>query len=325
MKRKSLVFMLTVLMGAALVLSSYVSFDNARAQSRHTEDSEPFKFNGKTWRNKQAFIESEARCATRHVDEGEADEIQESNDKFKASRAGRGSASADASLARSPGTVSIPVHFHVIRNGNGIANGDVPNRQLQDQVLVLNNAFSSTPFTFQLVSIDRTTNSSWYTAGPGTQAEQQMKASLRIGGANDLNFYTNNPGGGLLGWATFPSDYQKRPLSDGVVVLFSSLPGGSAVPYDEGDTGTHEVGHWLGLYHTFQGGCSKNNDRVSDTPAEKSPAFDCPVGRDTCAGAKYPGLDPIENFMDYTDDACMFQFTSGQSSRMDSMHLQYRS
>lgn len=317
--------MMFVMIGAALALSSAFSFDNAKAQGQRADDDVPFKFNGKIWKNKQAFVESGARCATRNVDEGEANEIEESNQKFKASRAGKAAQAGNVSIERAAGSVSVPVHFHVVNIGTGIANGDVPAHQISDQIRVLNNAFAGTPFHFDLASVDRTTNASWYTAGPGTQAEKEMKATLRIGGANALNFYTSNPGGGLLGWATFPSNYRKRPLDDGVVVLFSSLPGGSAVPYDEGDTGTHEVGHWLGLYHTFQGGCSKNNDQVSDTAAERSPAFDCPIGRDTCVGTRYPGLDPIENFMDYTDDACMFQFTSGQTSRMDSMHLQYRS
>lgn len=217
---------------------------------------------------------------------------------------------------------TIDVYFHVINKGSGIANGDVPDSQIQDQIRVLNEAFAPWGWTFNLVFVDRTTNATWYTMEPNTAAERQAKAALRKGTADDLNIYTANPGGGLLGWATFPSSYQSNPSQDGVVLLYSSLPGGSAAPYNEGDTGTHEVGHWMGLYHTFQNGCNKRTgDYVDDTPPEKSPAYGCPVGRDSCRGG---GLDPIENFMDYTDDPCMNHFTAGQDARMDAQFTTYR-
>lgn len=216
----------------------------------------------------------------------------------------------------------INVYVHVIWTSSGTGGPTVG--QMSSQINVLNAAYAATGWSFNVVSTDYTNNSTWYTAGYGTSAEAEMKNALRQGTADDLNIYYNNMGGGLLGWATFPSSYASQPSNDGVVILYSSLPGGSAAPYNLGDTATHEVGHWMGLYHTFQGGCSRTGDSVSDTPAERSAAYGCPVGRDSCAGRKYPGADPITNFMDYTDDACMDRFSGGQDTRMDAQWTSYR-
>lgn len=215
----------------------------------------------------------------------------------------------------------INVYFHVIRRGTGVSNGDITSTMINNQINVLNAAFGSWGWQFNLVSTTRTTNSTWFSGCYSSTTENQMKNALRQGTADDLNIYSCAPSGGILGYATFPSGYQSAPKRDGVVILHSSVPGGSAAPFNEGDTGTHEVGHWMGLYHTFQGGCSTSNDGVSDTPAERSPAYGCPSGRNTCSSA---GNDPIENFMDYSDDYCMFKFTPGQDARMDSMFTTYR-
>jgi hypothetical protein len=258
-------------------------------------------------------------CATK--DHSDAD--MQAIDAFLQDRFG------NIALAPAPaGTITIPVAFHVIRNSTG-TQGNVSSSTINAQLAVLNDSYSgttgghNTPFRFTHLSTDYTNNGTWFTMGYNSAAETAAKSALRVGGADTLNVYTANLGGGLLGWATFPSSYASSPSRDGVVLLYSSLPGGSAVPYDEGDTATHEVGHWLGLYHTFQGGCNKpSGDGVSDTPPSKSPTYGCPASRDSCP--MRAGDDPIENFMDYTDDGCMWEFTAGQSSRMDTMFAAYR-
>lgn len=220
-----------------------------------------------------------------------------------------------------PANVIIPVRWHVIRSGGTGSSGDIPDSMIQAQISVLNSAYQGTGFSFTLASIDRTRNSRWYTGCYSSGNERKMKQALAIDPTNNLNMYSCRPSGGILGWAYFPNSYGESHYLHGVVLLDQSLPGGSAAPYNEGDTGTHEVGHYLGLYHTFQGGCTGQGDYVDDTPAEASAAFGCPTGRDTCASQ---GLDPIENFMDYTDDSCMDRFSSLQTDRMHAMTSTYR-
>lgn len=214
-------------------------------------------------------------------------------------------------------TAVVPVIVHRITNGQ---RGQIAQGMIDDQIDVLNAAYAPVGVQFTLQQVITTNNSTWYNGCSG-QAGTTMKDQLHQGNSRTLNIYLCAPNDGTLGYSTFPWDYSRWPRQDGVVILNTTLPGGSERGFNLGDTATHEIGHWLGLYHTFEGGCSQNGDRVSDTAPERSPAYGCPTNRNTCSGG---GNDPVTNFMDYTDDSCMNNFTRGQITRMRSMGGTYR-
>jgi hypothetical protein len=271
----------------------------------------PFTIGGTTWPSQQAFVEAGGRCAT--TEPGSAQRmLDELAVRSWISRRQAQGLSVDATGST---PIVVPVWVHVIRTGTQVSQGNVPDAWIAAQVQVLNDAWGGgrSPFVFQLAGVTRTTNAGWYAMGLGSAAERAAKTALRVGGPETLNIYSTN-GGGYLGWATFPSSYAGDPKMDGVVVLDQSMPGGNAVPYHLGDTGTHEVGHWLGLFHTFQGGCSREGDSVVDTPPVRTANFGCPVGTNSCR--TWRSGDDIQNFMDYTDDACMTRFSAGQYQRM---------
>ncbi|HWM01682.1 MAG TPA: zinc metalloprotease [Actinophytocola sp.] len=227
---------------------------------------------------------------------------------------------------KAPRAVSIPVVFHVVHAANGT--GNVANSVVNQQIAEMNQNFAgqeapgsaaNTQFSFTLQAVRRHQNNSWFNDPDSAAGERAMKTATHEGNARTLNIWSTNTS--YLGYATFPWWYAGDPQLDGVVIQYGSLPGGPIANYNLGKTASHETGHWLGLYHTFQGGCSSTNDQVADTPAERTATEGCPAGKNTCPAA---GADPIHNYMDYSYDSCYNQFTQGQATRMQSSWTAYR-
>ena len=218
------------------------------------------------------------------------------------------------------GVINIPVYFHVVYSD---ATENVSDAQITAQMKVLNDDFrkanndiNQVPSEFSGVAADSEITFTY----AGTFRHQNSKTSW---GTNNtvkttyppitpethLNIWVCDIGGGILGYAQFPGGSSS---TDGVVLLYSSLPGGSAFPYNEGRTATHEVGHYLNLRHIWGDGRCRQDDFVADTPSSDGPNYGCP---------SYPTVncqsnDMTMNYMDYTDDACMYMFSLGQKDRM---------
>eukprot|EP00568_Trieres_chinensis_P003290 CAMPEP_0183297908 /NCGR_PEP_ID=MMETSP0160_2-20130417/5065_1 /TAXON_ID=2839 ORGANISM="Odontella Sinensis, Strain Grunow 1884" /NCGR_SAMPLE_ID=MMETSP0160_2 /ASSEMBLY_ACC=CAM_ASM_000250 /LENGTH=688 /DNA_ID=CAMNT_0025459809 /DNA_START=37 /DNA_END=2100 /DNA_ORIENTATION=+ len=303
---------------------------------RSNPNAPNFHAAGKDWKDRKAFIDSGSRC---HYREPDAHTKEETNKKLalrkKKNIKARNERSHSGGLRglQEQGPYIIDVYFHIIHKQSG--EGNVSDEVVWKQMTILNQGFSGesteygqcggvglpmtdTNIRFNLKQITRTANDAWYNLDVQAN-ENAVKGNLRQGDCSDLNIYTGKTT--YLGWATFPGGCAVYQSDDGVVLLTSSLPDQGSGTYDQGDTATHEVGHWLGLYHTFQGGCGGNGDQVDDTPSEETPAYGCPTNQDTCSS---PGADPVHNFMDYTDDCCMFRFSPGQIERMELMGQEYR-
>ena len=191
---------------------------------------------------------------------------------------------------------------------------------------IMNTAYKPFGVTFNTISINFTINATWAAATMNSPAEVEMKTALRRGNYSDLNLYfTSDLPYGLLGFCYFPvaAPTSEDLVLDGCMCLANSLPGGPTKHYNKGYTAVHEVGHWFGLYHVFQGlMCSGSGDAVKDTPIQKVPTQGCPKAQDSCPGK--PGKDSIHNFMDYSYDECMTEFSDGQIERAVAVYDQQR-
>jgi hypothetical protein len=231
-------------------------------------------------------------------------------------------------------TYTIPVWFHVISKADGT--GNISDQRIYDQMTVLNEDFGAiantlgengfnTGIQFELAGIDRTVNDAWYA---GEESEVAYKTALAKDVTNYLNVYTNDgcySDGCTAGFAYYPQD--GIFFDDGVVMLSDAVGGrnNGFAGYDEGRTLVHEVGHYLGLQHTFDASesCPTNSyttgDLILDTNTQQEAVFGCPSSSSSCGSP-----DPIDNYMGYGDDACVERFTAEQANRAVCSLVNYR-
>ncbi len=247
----------------------------------------------------------------------------------------------DPDPAYAPGVAKyrIPVVVHVIQRTNGT--GFLSEAQIQSQIDILNEDFLAIPGTNGAPGTDSQIEFFLATEDPGGNPTNGITYSTNNSWFNDdgsywnslawdtnryLNIYTNSAAGYLGYVPDLPQGGIAGSNADRVVCLYSSFGRDAPLdPYDQGRTATHEVGHYLGLYHTFDFGCGSTSscyttgDRICDTNRESDPVFGCPGGSSTCGSP-----DPFHNYMDYSDDLCMNNFTPEQARRMRCSLLNFR-
>ncbi|KAF8643149.1 hypothetical protein AX16_009193 [Volvariella volvacea WC 439] len=241
-----------------------------------------------------------------HIDSEEAARIEQRVNSHRVS----------PELFRAPNDTKpaeIEIHWHVFSANLTVQGGWVSEESITEQMRVLNENYLCTGFQFTVAQIERILDPRYH-GGLTLQENDTLYFELaeryRVGGAEALNVYVVDLPGTLLGAATLPVYYEEIQYLDAVLIDYAALPGGSEVRFNTGKVLVHEVGHWLGLYHIFEGGCDAPGDYVDDTAPQKEPTIGCDF-RSTC------GVPPTPyNIMDYSEDVCMLDFTPGQIARM---------
>lgn len=231
--------------------------------------------------------------------------------------------------------VVIETYFHIITSSGGY--GVYSNSNLGLQMQVLNDAFAGSGFSFDYgggANVQTVANDKWHIHNFGqSQANIDMWKELKVDGPNILNVYVlpelYDNGGQIFGYANFPSNYAAYPLKDGIHTWTSSMTNGGFTDYEEGDTLVHMVGHWMGLWHTFQGGCLGIGDEVADTPSQLKPQWatcnpDLVGNNEPDSCPQEPGNDPIRNYMSSSYDICKNTFSALQRVRMQKQWGTYR-
>jgi hypothetical protein len=269
-----------------------------------------FKIAKETFASAREFAQQGYRCGTESPSRARRRELMGS---FQTNK---------LMMAAAPFAATVPVRFVIIYPDTGEPDYVVTDAALAEQMTILNQDFAPAGIRFDLAEREIITHPDWHYVGYNTLEARQMAEALGRHQDETLNVFLCTCD--MLGWASFPYDFAAYGQEDGIVIAPKSLPGG-ARPYDLGKTLVHEAGHWCGLYHTFEGGCEGDGDYVLDTPNSAKAAtgtLEQNAGLDTCPNS--PGLDPIRNFMNYTDDAAMSEFTPGQVDLMQWALAKYR-
>lgn len=217
----------------------------------------------------------------------------------------------------------VTVSLHIAYD-NRTKEGYLDDESIRYQMRRLENAFSD--FTFVLRDVNRYPDASFLKTCLLYEDEEFKLLNRQPQDGPDVMYvYVCHPSSSPIGWSYFPWDYELWSQYDSVMISYEEFPYHNYTEY-QGGTLVHEVGHWLGLYHPFEGGCELGDD-VADTPAMLEPRYDClyfgEEPPDSCPDQ--PGKDLVTNFMDYLDDECSLAFTPGQEDRMRQAWDVYRS